>query len=127
MDMQGALRARLVNQTAAAAKVYWLTRPQATDIPAITLQTISGDRPQTYAGFQEWRESRVQLDTWAATYSSARAMLEAAITALQPLGTSNGVRFDRTEFEGERDGTDRLGTDTIYRTGIDLIVRHAPA
>ena len=127
MDMQGALRARLVGQTAAGSRVYWLDRPQGTALPAITLQTISGGRPQTYSGFQGWRESRVQLDVWAATYAEARSILEAAIAALAPLGTSNGIHFDRTDFESERDNTERLETLLIYRTGIDLIVRHSPA
>lgn len=130
--MQGALRARLLGATAAGSRIYWLERPQGTALPAITLQTISGDRPQTYTALQAWRESRVQLDVWAASYAEARAILEAAITALAPLGTSNGIRFDRTDFEGERDraefdGNSQFATATIYRTGIDLIVRHAPA
>lgn len=125
--MQGALRARLLGATAAGSKVYWLERPQGDALPAITLQTISGDRPQTYTGFQGWRISRVQLDAWAASYASARSILDAAVAALAPLVASNGIRFDRTDFESERDGTDRLGTATIYRTGIDLIVRHAQA
>lgn len=127
MDMQTALRARLVSQTAAGTRVYWLDRPQGTALPAITLQTISGDRPQTYSAFQDWRTIRVQLDVWAASYGEARAILEAAIAALAAKGNSNGIFFDRTDFEGERDTTERLETQLIYRTGIDLIVRHAPA
>lgn len=127
MDMQAALRARLVGQTAAGSRVYWLDRPQGTDLPAITLQTTGGDRPMTYSGFQAWRDPRVQFDAWATSYSEARAILEVAINALAPRETGNGVVFDNMGFEGERDGTERLGTKTIYRAGIDLIVRHEPA
>jgi hypothetical protein len=51
MDMEGALRARIVAlATAAAARVYWVDRPQGTALPSITLQIISGDHPYTYSG-----------------------------------------------------------------------------
>lgn len=124
MDMKGALRSRL---TVASAQVSWIDRPQGTTLPAITLQTISGDRPQTYDGFQGWAETRVQMDAWALTYGEANAVREAAINAAAVLETVNGVRFDRTEFENERDGLEQLETGPVYRAGIDLLVRHAPA
>lgn len=128
MDMQGGLRARLVSAaTAAGDRVYWVSRPQGRDLPAITLQTVSGERPETYAGFQAWREPRVQMDVWALTYAEARAILEAAITALAPRETSNGIKFDSMGFEGEADSLEQTETATIYRTRIDLLVRHEPA
>ena len=127
MDMKGALRARLVAANAGAAVVAWVERPQGTNLPAITLQTISGERAQTYAGFQGWDETRVQMDAWAASYGQANAIREAAINAAAVLETVNGVRFDRTEFENERDGLEQLETGPVYRAGIDLLVRHAPA
>lgn len=127
MDMQGALRAKLLGKTAAASQVSWIDRPQGTALPAITLQTISGDRPQTYEGFQGWRETRVQADAWASSYSEATGIREALIAAAAVLETVNGVRFDRTEFENERDGLEQLETQAVYRAGIDLIVRHSPA
>lgn len=128
MDMQGALRARLVAAaTAAGARVHWLERPQGGALPAITLQTISGDRPQHMAGFQGTRTARVQLDAWAERYETARAIVEAAVAALAPKQSGNGIAFGRMFFEGERDFTERLETHLVYRTSIDLIVWHAPA
>lgn len=128
MDMQAALRARLVAAaTLAGSRVYWLDRPQGTDLPSITLQTVSGDRPQHMAGFQGTRSSRVQMDVWAASYSAARQIMDAAVAAIAPKNTSNGIEFGRTFFEDERDFTERLETQTIYRTSVDLIVWHSPA
>ena len=128
MDMQGALRARLIAaNTGAASRVSWVDRPQGSALPAVTLQTISGDRPQTYDGFQGWRETRVQADAWGTSYAQANAIREALIAAAAVLETVNGVRFDRTEFENERDGLEQLETGQVYRAGIDLLVRHAPA
>lgn len=127
MDMQGALRARLLGQTAASQRVYWMTRPQASDLPAITLQTVTGDYPRTYGSLQGTRDTRVQLDAWATSYGAARAILVAAIAGLTPKETSNGIVFDNILFESERDFIERVGTTDIYRTSIDLIVWHYPA
>lgn len=128
MDVQGALRARLLGVTAAGQRVYWVTRPQEAQLPAITLETISGDRTRTYGAMQATRSPRVQLNVWAATYAEAQSILETAITALEPAHvTSNGVFFDNIEFEGEGDSSERLGTTDIVRKRIDLIVWHYPA
>jgi hypothetical protein len=127
MDMKGALRARIEAANTGAQVVAWVARPQGTALPAITLQTISGDRPQTYDGFQGWRETRVQADAWGKYFEDATAVLDALIAAAAALETVNGVRFDRTEFENERDGIEQLGTGQVYRAGIDLLVRHAQA
>lgn len=128
MDMQGALRARLLNQTAAGTRVYWLSRPQTSALPAITLQTIAGGRPRTYDGLQAFRDTRVQMDIWAASYAEARSVAEAAIGALEPIKTtSNGVIFDSIFFDSESDALERVGTTDIHRTSIDLIVWHQPA
>ena len=128
MDMQAALRARLVGQTGAASRIYWLDRPQGTDLPAITLQTISADRPRTYGGMQGLRLSRVQMDVWANSYAEGRTVFEAAVAALIPSRLdSNGIFFDHINFEGEADLTERLETKIIYRTRVDLLVWHQPA
>lgn len=126
MDMIQALRARLLDETDAGQKVTNLDRPQGTDLPAITLQRVAGERPQTHDGF-DLSFTRVQLDAWAATPAQARAIVDDAVAVLAPRNTSNGIRFDRMFFEGERDTTERLGTQTIYRTGIDLLVWHTTA
>lgn len=137
MDLLGALRARLLGAPAVAdalwlspgtnqRAVYPVQRPQSTALPAITLQTISGDRPQTYDGFQGWRAPRIQMDVWALTYAESRAIMEAAVAALAPRVTSNGIKFDRMGFEGEADEIEQIETTTIYRTRIDLLVRHEP-
>lgn len=127
MDMQAALRARLLGQTSAASRVSWVDRPQGSSLPAITLQTISSDRPRTYNGMQSLRLSRVQLDAWGASYAEARAVYEAAVAALLPRVTSNGVFFDHIDFESEADSSESLETKTVYRTRVDLLVWHSPA
>lgn len=140
MDMQGALRARLIDGNAGALlptytpsggsprkTVFWVERPQGSPLPAITLQTVTGDRVQTHDGFQGLRSPRVQLDSLALTYEQSRQVFEAAIVDLAPGVTSNGIKFDRMFFDGERDFVERVGTTSIFRASIDLIVWHSPA
>lgn len=128
MDMEGALRARIIAAaTGATDRVYWVERPQGSALPSITLQTISGDRPYTHQGLQDTRDPRIQLDVWAASYAQAKSIMDAVVAALAPEETDNGIFFERMRFENERDGLERLDTMNVYRRGIDLIVWHHPA
>jgi hypothetical protein len=125
MDMQGALRARLTGL--AGGRVYWVDRPQAASLPAITLQIISDLRPQHLKGFNGLRDTTVQLDCWGATYSEVTALKEAALLAIVPSVTSNGIRFDRAIIDSERDLGERTETQFIHRASVDLIIWWATA
>lgn len=123
MDMQGALRARVTGaSTTAGQRVYWVDRPQAASLPAVTLQIISDFRPQHLKGFNPLRDTRVQIDCWAATYAQVTALKEAVLAAVVPENTSNGIRFDRAIIDGERDLGERTETQFIHRASVDLVV-----
>lgn len=130
MDMRGALRKRVLDvplvETKVAKRVTWLTRPQASDLPAITLQLITGDRPQHLKDFER-QAARVQLDSWATTTQEAADLMAACVAGLAPGGTFEGVQFSRMFFEGEIDFVDRLGSADIYRVKIDLLFQHQSA
>lgn len=128
MDMEAALRARIIAAaTAAADRVYWVERPQGSTLPSVTLQIASGDYPYTFEGLQATRAPRVQVDVWGLNYGQSKSIMDAIIVALTPANTSNGIAFERGRFEGERDGLERLETLDVYRRGIDLIVWYHPA
>lgn len=128
MDWQGALRARIVAAaTPAADRVYWLLRPQNSALPAVTLQTISEDRPQHFSGFDGLDASRVQADCWGTSYAQVRALAEAVIAAAVPENTSNGIRFSRGFVDSVRDLGEQTETAFIHRASIDLIIHHATA
>jgi hypothetical protein len=131
MDMQGALRARLLANTEVAAmvsrRIEWLLRPQGQALPAITLTTVSDDRPDTMKGFAAMRSTRVQVDCWAQEYATARALAEAVIVAAALPAASNGIRFGRAGVEGPRDLTEETTPGTIARATLDLIVWHQHA
>ncbi len=126
MDMQGALRARLLAAAPITAlvaqRIYWVDRPQSGQLPTIVLQTISDGRPQHLKGFNDLRETRVQVDVFGTTYSQVRAIAEAVIAALIPANTSNGVIFNRALVDGARDLGERTETQFIHRHSLDLLI-----
>lgn len=138
MDWQGALRARLIAAAPVLALVWkhpdtavpaitWVDRPQTSGLPAITLQTISEDRPQTMAGFDGLDRSLVQMDVWGTSYAQVQQVKEAALAAVVPANTGNGVIFARAFVDTIRDLGERVETQFIHRASIDLIFHHATA
>lgn len=123
MDFEGALRARLTADATVAAlvgnRVYWVTRPQADGLPAITLQIIFEDRAQHMKGVQGLQSTIVQIDGWASSYGQGKALKEAIIAALLPAETSNGVTFGRA-FVRSRDLSERTETQLIHRPSLDF-------
>lgn len=131
MDWQGALRARLIAAAPVTAlvvqRIYWVDRPQTSGLPAITLQTITEDRPQHMKGFDGLDRSLVQIDCWASTHIQSTQLAEAVIAALSPEGTGNGVHFERAFVDSIRDLGERVETQFIHRASLDIIFHHATA
>lgn len=124
--MQAALLARLRASAPVVsifgARMDWIIRPQQEAFPALTLQMISDTRSQHLKGFNDLRDSRVQIDVWGLAYSEVREGSEAVIAALVPEETSNGIVFNRAMVDGVRDLSDDSGTRFVFRSSIDLIV-----
>ncbi len=131
MDMEGALRARLLAATPVVAfvadRIYWEDRPQDKTLPDITLAIIDDARPQTMDGFQSFRPTQVQIDVRAADFAQKKALAETVIAAVTPPATVNGVRFGRAADIRPRSLNERTETQFIHRTVIDLIIWHSPA
>ena len=129
MQLFGAMHARLLAAPAVTAlvgqRVTWIDRPQASALPAITLQTITEDRPQHMGGFDGLRDVTVQVDIWATTYVETKAIMEAVIDALIPANIGNGINFARSFIDGIRDLGERVETAFIHRTSIDLKVHYS--
>lgn len=130
MDMEGALRARLIAAAPvtalAAQRIYWVERPQSSALPAVTLQIIDDEREQHMKGVQGMLSTLVQIDAWATTYAAAKALKEAIIAALLPANTSNGIKFGRA-FVRNRDLSERTETQFIFRHSMDFTINHASA
>lgn len=104
--------------------VEWDDRAPEAPLPAITLQTITDDRPQTHDGFDDFRPTRVQLNALARTKTEAVAVREAAIAALIMPGSAGGAEFLRSFIDGGGSDAERLPTGRICRERTDLIIWH---
>lgn len=129
MDMQAGLRARLLADGDVAsmvgARIYWVERPQAADLPAITLQVISDPRPQHLKGLEGARGTTIQCDCWAATYASALTLARAVIAALLPPATVEDKKFGGAQITGQRDLSETADSGpSIHRQSVDFIIRH---
>jgi len=131
MDMQKALRARLLGAGPVSAlvgsKVDWLDRPQGAALPAITLQVVSGSIDQHMKGLQSLQFARVQMDCWGDTYAQTKTLVDAALSAVLPRATIQGVLFLTASATFPRDLGEQAGTKFVHRKQTDLIVRFSPA
>lgn len=133
--MEEALRAGLLADAGMAARVgtrvTWVRRPQASALPAVTLQVISAERDRSQAGQTGLGMVRVQADCWGATYEDAKRTareVEHAALALSRT-TRAGVRFQTIVVDSERDGFDagEDGRTDTFRTTLDLLVWRSAA
>lgn len=128
-DLQAGIRSRLLaNPTVAAAvgtRITWVERPQASGLPAIVLQTISDPRPAHLKDYDAARMTRVQMDVFASSYSSALAITRAAIAALKEPAVVAGKAFGGSFVDSQRDLAEDVGGTLIHRQSVDLLVWHA--
>ena len=129
--MEAALIAKLLATAGVtnlvSTRINWSRRPQGAALPAIVLQRISGTPDVHHAGASGLVVSRVQVDCWAASYGSAKAVARAVETAVTAQTFTQGAtRFDVILIDSERDdSTDE--TTPLFRTSLDLMVHHANA
>lgn len=129
MDFQSGVRARLLADSTVSGivgtRIDWVNRPQKAALPAISLQTVSDPRSEHLKGFDGARETRVQCDCWAATYSAALALARAAIAALKSPATISGKKFGNARVDAQRDlGENVADGNFIHRQSVDFIIWH---
>lgn len=130
-DLQTALHARLTGDASIGAAIgtraYWTNVPQGAALPHVRMQTISDVRPQHMQGYHRARNTRLQVDVFAATYAQARSISERIIGLMAQPATVAGVRFGRCTAQGPID----MGEDTpdgfVHRLRTDLLAEHSIA
>lgn len=131
MDMEGALRARLLADATVAGivgtRIYWEDRPQSSALPAITLSLPVDGRDQHMGGFQTVRDVQVQIDIWATLYAEKKALKEAVIAAMAPAHTGNGIRFQAATRIDAVPLNERVETQLIYRDAIRMSLHFSTA
>lgn len=126
MIVEEALAARLEGFAGLSAlvadRIYPLALPQEPTPPAVVFLKVSGPRDLTQSGASGLVNPRFQVDAWAATYSSAKAVAEQVRLALigfsGTMGGASGVYVSGVNLDNERD----LYEDEtrLYRVSLDF-------
>jgi hypothetical protein len=106
-------------------RVYPGSMPQASPLPSIVMNRVSGAPLYTDQGECGLASARVQIDCWAQTYTGAKQVARAVITSLSAFaGTSSGFTFQYVMVDDERDFREggSNSNEYLFRTSIDLIV-----
>lgn len=124
MSFEAALAKRLLSAApiseVVGTRVDWMRRVQDADLPAITLHTISDQRGQHMKGFQP-TVARIQIDIWTGDFAASLPLRDAAIAAVVPAATIDGVRFQRGQDVSVRADREASGDGTdLYRQIIDI-------
>jgi hypothetical protein len=127
--MEEALRAYLIADTALSAlistRLAWGVNDQGGAMPRVTLQVISGSPEYSDEGESGISENRVQVDCFASTYASAKAVARAISARISGASFTQGsVRFN-IFIDSERDDAEAFdGGREVHRVSMDLMVWH---
>lgn len=110
------------------ASIAWGDRPQASALPAITLDIIADARAQHMQAFQDLRATQVQADIWSTDRQESRDVRDLVIAAVVPVATVGETRFSRSFVDRSESTFEQTDAKTIvYRERVDFTVWHAPA
>jgi len=127
--MEEAIIQRLLGTAGVSAivgtRVFPGSVPQASSLPAIVINTISGGPQYADDGEIGLDETRIQIDCWAETYSAAKLLgrqVRASLSAF--VGTVDGVVFPYILLDVIRDMREPGANQSeyLYRTNMDFIV-----
>ena len=113
--------------------INWVTRPDKSRLPALTLETVSTIPEVDQSGRGEMEPTRVQIDIWSDSYGKGRAIYRVLIDLLFPHGNfvsheKGATRFERFILDGDRDlpVTDLDGGQRVFHIAVDFIIWHKP-
>lgn len=129
--MEEALRGYLLAMAPLSAgvetRIDWNARSQGDTLPAIVLHLISALPGMNLAGPANWRNDRVQVDSWARTHKAARDVAD-LVAAKAADGGLHGLRADiagvrfRIFVIGRASDTDKDSVGIVHRSRLDLNV-----
>jgi hypothetical protein len=129
LPMEAAFIALILSDPAVAAiagsRVFPMSRPQGSVLPAITSTRISGGPLYADEGEVGLEYARIQVDCWASTYGAAKLLAQAVTGRLSGFeGTIAGKVFQDISLDLEQDLREGGGDAAQYpfRTALDFIV-----
>lgn len=112
----------------AGDRIHWVRRPQSeSEFPAVVLTRVSGRDDYATDGPVGLKQSRLQIDVYAATYAGGKAVARAIKAVLSGYrGTSAGTVIQGIFCLNERDlgDADPGGANPLIRISTDYEIWH---
>lgn len=137
MTVEADIRVRLLADGTVSGlistRMYPLVLPQDPTLPALTYQRISGPRIHKLTGTTGRARARLEIDSWAETYTEAqslaaavRASLDGFIGTLTDGNSPESTRSATIRLDNERDLHEDLGGGSaLYRISQDYMINHS--
>lgn len=125
--MEEALTARLLASVAITGifgtRLHWQTRPN-TDAPSLTMTVAADPVDYNHDGADGWQQVRVQFDSRASSYLSAKQGLRAVTAVLEETGDVEGVHFDEGRKVSGSDAPKETlaGGSEVFRVTMDMMI-----
>ncbi len=125
--VETALRTKLLADATVAALIADRIEPeplaQGSILPAITYRRISATRGETFDGPSGLTWPRIQLDLWALSHDTARALFDAVRVAVNGKAfISSGVVVQKAQVISDQDFYEP--DVKLHRVSADLMVWH---
>lgn len=126
MSFETALRTRMKADPAfAGASVEWDERPQGKITQSVVIETIAGEREQTFKGPQKTNRDRIQFNVFAMDKATAVALREAIIAIVFSPTTVGDIEFQRGSIVMHRSDTESTENGTVRIEIVDAYLWHS--
>lgn len=113
LDPEKAIRKLIVDAAIVSTRVYPQSAPQSAALPRIVYTRISGAHAHHMTAASGWAEARIQLDVYAANYTSVKAAAESLRVLLDTYRGTVTIGADSVDIDvrldNDRDGFDSPG------------------
>lgn len=105
----------------AGTRIDWGISPQGAALPRLVLTEVGAQADTVHSGPSGLRETRVQIDCWAATFKAAKQLARAVEAALIGRRFTQGTtKFSGAFLDASRSFTDTVNGDPLFRTSLDV-------
>ena len=126
MSFEIDLRARLANDPTVSGlvgtRIYWKIRPQGTDLPAIILSMVSGQRDQVMSGPMGTQGNRVQFDCMTSSKSAAIALRNSVLALIEAKASHGATTFQGGFVSLYRDTAEDTVDGVVHNEMIDATI-----
>jgi hypothetical protein len=129
MDLGAALVARLEAAGAVTAivgqRIYWVQRPQGTEVPAVVMRFAGGVEIENLENDEpDYSETSVRVDCFGRSNLETKQLARAVRNALKPAGLQGDFSFDESTISRPIDLGEFGVPGWQHRATLDCVIRH---